>query len=395
MPDTDKSVFISYRRSTSSFIARAVFMDLRVNGFDVFLDVETIDSGAFDNIILNQIAARTHFVLILTPGALDRCHEPGDWLRREVEHAMQLERNIVPLLVNDFTFAGIEHLLLDALSTLPRYNAVKLYHEYFDEGMERLRKRYLKQPEQRVEIMPTPTADQSIVEQKIEQAASEPTPTIDALRAEAFMVSAILREKLDHDGRIADYSEAIRLKPDYVEAYNSRGNAYARKNDYQKAFDDYQMALGLNPDYAEAYYNRANIYQEQGDFDAAISDYSEAYRRVPENVDEIANEGLRYARPQYTTALVNRAAQHFANGDFVAALGDYRRANDIMPAWLGVLAGMAVTRHAMGHVSEAVRLWKHLMRYDADYKKAEWVQWRFSWDDSMVEEARKLIARLS
>ena len=40
----EKTVFISYRRETSSFLARAIFLDLRHHGYDVFMDVESIDS---------------------------------------------------------------------------------------------------------------------------------------------------------------------------------------------------------------------------------------------------------------------------------------------------------------------------------------------------------------
>ncbi|MBN1966081.1 MAG: toll/interleukin-1 receptor domain-containing protein, partial [Anaerolineae bacterium] len=65
MADPQKTVFISYRRNVSSFIARAIFMDLRAHGYDVFMDVESIDAGEFDRIILGQIAARAHFLVIL------------------------------------------------------------------------------------------------------------------------------------------------------------------------------------------------------------------------------------------------------------------------------------------------------------------------------------------
>jgi hypothetical protein len=81
------SIFISYRRSVSKHLARLIFQELRARGHDVFLDVSTIDSGAFDRIILNQIAARPHFLLILSPGALERCANEDDWLRREIEEA--------------------------------------------------------------------------------------------------------------------------------------------------------------------------------------------------------------------------------------------------------------------------------------------------------------------
>src|SRR5262245_42727437 len=138
MPDTDanKTVFISYRRDVASFIARAIFMDLRQHGYDVFMDVETIDSGEFDTVLLNQIAARAHFVLILTPGTLERCNEPGDWLRREIEEALRLKRNIVPLFINNFDLREAEPLLTGELAQLKRLNALDVPHNYFDAAME-------------------------------------------------------------------------------------------------------------------------------------------------------------------------------------------------------------------------------------------------------------------
>src|SRR5215510_15680856 len=136
------TVFLSYRRNVSSFIARAVFQDLCQHGYDVFMDVESIDSGQFDTIILAQIAARTHFLVILTHGTLEGCQEPHDWLRREIEYAMELGRNIVPILVNDFRFDDrVQTYLTGKLRALPRYNGLTLPHDYFDVAMERLRSR--------------------------------------------------------------------------------------------------------------------------------------------------------------------------------------------------------------------------------------------------------------
>src|SRR5262245_51456020 len=99
-----RTIFLSYRRHVGSFIARAVFQDLRQHGYNVFIDVESIDNGQFETTILAQIAARAHFLVLLTHGTLEGCQNPDDWLRREIEYAMKLERNIVPILVNDFRF---------------------------------------------------------------------------------------------------------------------------------------------------------------------------------------------------------------------------------------------------------------------------------------------------
>ena len=124
MAQEHKTVFISYRRNAAAFPARAIFQDLRDHGYDVFMDVESIDNGQFDTIILKQIEARAHFLLVLTPGTVERCIEPGDWLRREIEHAMDQGRNIVPLLINDFSFKGTDKYLTGKLSELPRYNGI-------------------------------------------------------------------------------------------------------------------------------------------------------------------------------------------------------------------------------------------------------------------------------
>src|SRR5689334_10823397 len=100
-----KTVFISYRRAISKHLARSIYQDLKMNGWDVFLDVNTIDSGDFDRIILNQIGARAHFILLISKGSLERCANKGDWVLKEIEEAVRLNRNIVPIIEEEAKFA--------------------------------------------------------------------------------------------------------------------------------------------------------------------------------------------------------------------------------------------------------------------------------------------------
>ncbi len=147
MRGAEKTVFISYRRSVSRHLARSIALDLRAHGYDVFLDVDTVDNGEFDRIILREIAARTHFVLVLSRGSLERCADEGDWLRREIEEALGSKRNIVPLLESGFSFSAEAKYLPKSLRDLPRYNGVPIYHFYFDAAMKTLRRRFLKPTE--------------------------------------------------------------------------------------------------------------------------------------------------------------------------------------------------------------------------------------------------------
>lgn len=158
MSKKEKTVFISYRRASSAYAARSIFMDLRRHGYDVFMDIESIDSGEFDRIILDQIASRIHFIVILAPGSLDRTVDPNDWLRREIEHAIKLQRNIVPVIINNFSFKDVDLSSCGDVAKISKYNGLNLYNEYFDAGMEKLRERFLKQPVY-VSVTPTQAVD--------------------------------------------------------------------------------------------------------------------------------------------------------------------------------------------------------------------------------------------
>lgn len=147
MARIEKTVFISYRRKDISW-ALAVYQYLTSQKYDVFFDYTSIPSGDFEQIIVSNIRARAHFVLILTPTALDRCSEPGDWLRREIETAIDEKRNIIPIFFDGFNFGSpnIAEKLTGKLGAIRRYNGLDIPSGYFLEAMERLSERYLNVP---------------------------------------------------------------------------------------------------------------------------------------------------------------------------------------------------------------------------------------------------------
>lgn len=78
-------VFVSYRRSNGSQLASLLKVHLQLRGFSVFIDVERLEAGKFDNNLLQSIQKARHFLLVLTPNALDRCVGDGeqkDWVHR-------------------------------------------------------------------------------------------------------------------------------------------------------------------------------------------------------------------------------------------------------------------------------------------------------------------------
>lgn len=111
-----------------------------------------------------------------------------------------------------------------------------------------------------------------------------------------------------YDQAIADYTRAIQLKPDFAEAYNNRGLAYAlkSKNQMQKAIADYGQAIRLRPAYAFAYNNRGVAYMASGHSEEALSDFNLAIQIDPGFPQAHSNRGNYYWRAgQYDLALID------------------------------------------------------------------------------------------
>jgi tetratricopeptide (TPR) repeat protein len=66
--------------------------------------------------------------------------------------------------------------------------------------------------------------------------------------------------KEEEERVIADYSTAIRLKPDDADAYLGRGKAYGLRNDYDRAIADFGEAIRLEPQNVDARFARADLW---------------------------------------------------------------------------------------------------------------------------------------
>src|SRR5690242_14491407 len=235
MARVEKTVFISYRRTNAPW-ALAIYQNLNNNGYDVFFDFNGIASGDFESVILGNIKARAHFIVLLTPSALERTNEPGDWLRREIETALETKRNIVPLMLEGFDFGtpAIANQLTGKLAALKSYNALGVPVEYFMEAMNRLRERFLNVPLEGVLHPASPSAERAT---KRQQAAADIAPTVQEKELTAQQWFERGFNSKDMDEKIRFYSQAIRLKPDYAEAFNNRGYARHVKGDLEGVED--------------------------------------------------------------------------------------------------------------------------------------------------------------
>ena len=155
--------------------------------------------------------------------------------------------------------------------------------------------------------------------------------------------------KGDYDRAIQDYTKAIDLKPDDAAAYNNRGNVYGKKDDHDRAIQDYTKAIDLKPDDAAAYNNRGNVYGKKDDHDHAIQDYDKAIDLKPDLAAAYYNLGVVYGRkgdhdhaiqdydkaialrPDDAAAYNNCGLAYGAKGDYDHAIEDYTKAIDLNP----------------------------------------------------------------
>jgi tetratricopeptide (TPR) repeat protein len=337
MERVEKSVFFSYRRTNIPW-ALAIFQNLTQHGYDVFIDYNGIASGDFEQVILGNIMASAHFLVLLTPSALEHCDDPADWLRREIETALANQRNIVPLMLEGFDFGTpkIASQLKGTLAALKHYNGLRIPPEYFAEAMERLRIRYLNIPLTAV-LHPASFSAQKAAALQKKAANAAPAVQENELTAQQWFERGFAAADIDE--RLRLYSGAIRLKPDYADAFYNRGIARRSRGNFEGAIKDYSEAIRLKPDYAAAFYNRGIARSAKGDFDAAINDYSEAIR----------------LKPDYAVAFYNRGVARSAKGDFDRAIKDYSEAIRLKPDYAAAFHNRGIARRDTGDLEEAAK----------------------------------------
>src|SRR5262245_59642002 len=61
--------------------------------------------------------------------------------------------------------------------------------------------------------------------------------------------AALCKARGDYDRAIVDYSEAIRINPNYAVAYSNRGNLFQAQGRRKEAIADFRRALAIDPNH--------------------------------------------------------------------------------------------------------------------------------------------------
>jgi TonB family protein len=150
-------------------------------------------------------------------------------------------------------------------------------------------------------------------------------------------------QKQDYNHAVADHTEAIRRNGYYAAAFSNRADSYWAKGSDHSAFVDCNEAIRLDPTNAELFVNRGAKYLDKGDLDAAIADFDQAIR----------------LDPKLGSAYQIRGRAYSAKGNLDRAIADYDQVLRIEPSNALALAVRTMTYEAKG---VAVATFKDYMR---------------------------------
>ena len=93
-------VFISYRHSDGKDKAISLEANFEKAGCRTFRDDNELRRGAFDKRIEIAVLDAPVFVMVLTSDYFERCNQEGDWVRREIDLAIENGKVIIPINYN-------------------------------------------------------------------------------------------------------------------------------------------------------------------------------------------------------------------------------------------------------------------------------------------------------
>jgi tetratricopeptide (TPR) repeat protein len=385
---SQESVFISYR-ATNFYTALAVYQSLAQHGLDVFMRFQK--GHDLEDVSEAELKRRGHFIAIISPSALEAYQEAENPLRREAELALASGRNVIPLVMEGFDSSNpsVQRAISGKMAKLKEFSALRLYSEYFFAGLEKLRERCMNSAvnEEAIGDLSAKLAKKSAEEQAA--AASAPPVQMkeliteewfergvaaaqhgiwrdaihaftEALKARPSYAQAYHRRGVarhhqgDFEGAIGDFDETLHYQPGYAGAYLGRGKVHSDEGKLKRALDDFDKALDIEPDFAEAYYQRGKTNGKRGDVKRALADYDEAIR----------------INPNFAEAYNDRGIERYNRDDFGGALDDYNAALQINPGFADAHNSRGLVRGIQGDLDGAIVDFSEALFIQPDYAAA-------------------------
>lgn len=97
----------------------------------------------------------------------------------------------------------------------------------------------------------------------------------------------------DFQGALAQFNDAVKIWPEYAEAYVGRGKAEAALGQTDMAAADFGKAMAINPGMEQPYIQRGLLWRSRGELPKALADFSQSLAIQP-RADAYYQRGLSY-----------------------------------------------------------------------------------------------------
>jgi tetratricopeptide (TPR) repeat protein len=149
-----------------------------------------------------------------------------------------------------------------------------------------------------------------------------------------------------YDAAIADFTAALRIRPDYPEAYANRAATFAEYHRFAEAIADDSSLIHLNPYDLDAYMARVTLYDAVGQYADAIADCSTILNLWPKLPIELSPS------PQAPIYWL-RGSFHRMTGDYDKAIADDGMAIQLNSKLAAAYADRGRARMLKGQFEEA------------------------------------------
>jgi len=174
--------------------------------------------------------------------------------------------------------------------------------------------------------------------------------------ADAYNNRATVRQELGDDaGAFEDCTNAILLKPNCPYVHNNRGIIYCKLGDYRGAQADHTRAIQLNPRYAQAYNGRGFARLRLGDLQGALKDFTQAIELNPNDALAWNNRGDVYL---------------WELDDLPRALEDYIKAARLNPNNATTFYNLGVIHSRLGNKEKALEDFTKAIQLERDFAQA-------------------------
>ena len=207
--------------------------------------------------------------------------------------------------------------------------------------------------------------------------------------AEAYSnLGNALKELGDLDGASQFFLKAIKLKPRFADAYNNLAGCYMQMGRTKQAAETYRMAIVLNPQSHDAHSNLGTLFKAQGRLEDAKKAFLEAIRIKPDfaiawsnlagvfkeegqlvNAVAYYREAIRLS-PALADAHSNLGNTLKESGKLVEAEVAYREAIKLRPDFAVAHGNLALCLYEQGRTRDAVRTFRHAIQLEPNFPDA-------------------------